>query len=420
MSAERVARAEIVAVGDEMTHGRCIDTNSAWLAREIETCGLAVARIHVVCDAQDEIAAVLREAGARADWVVVTGGLGPTLDDRTRDAAAAAAGVDLVHDEAAWQAILGWFARVGRRNVPESNRRQALFPRGAEVLANDRGTAPGFVLRIGRARVAVLPGVPAEMKAMFSAAVAPRLVAAGGSRSALALGCLQVLGPSEAALGERLAPFMTDGRNPAVGITVTHGMLTVRVAARAAEPGEAQALCARELDVLRDLLGAEVVGEGDAPLQETLVGVLRARGLRLAVAESCTAGMLLSALGDVPGVSAVLAGGVVSYADEVKVRDLDVPADVLAAHGAVSEPVAAAMAAGAARRFGVPVALSVTGIAGPDGGTPDKPVGTVCFATAVEGTVVPFTRRFADLGREFIRRRSVLEAMAALLRRLRG
>src|SRR5690606_15789503 len=214
--------------------------------------------------------------------------------------------------------------------------------------------------------------------------------------------------------------FMTDGRNPAVGITVTHGMLTVRVAARAAEPGEAQALCARELDVLRDLLGAEVVGEGDAPLQETLVGVLRARGLRLAVAESCTAGMLLSALGDVPGVSAVLAGGVVSYADEVKVRDLDVPADVLAAHGAVSEPVAAAMAAGAARRFGVPVALSVTGIAGPDGGTPDKPVGTVCFATAVEGTVVPFTRRFADLGREFIRRRSVLEAMAALLRRLRG
>src|SRR5690606_19598060 len=162
--AERVTRAVIAAVVDEMTHGRCIDTNSAWLAREIETCGLAVARIHVVCDAQDEIAAVLREAGARADWVVVTGGLGPTLDDRTRDAAAAAAGVDLVHDEAAWQAILGWFARVGRRNVPESNRRQALFPRGAEVLANDRGTAPGFVLRIGRARVAVLPGVPAEMK----------------------------------------------------------------------------------------------------------------------------------------------------------------------------------------------------------------------------------------------------------------
>jgi nicotinamide-nucleotide amidase len=420
MSAARELRAEIVAIGDELAHGHCLDTNSAWLARALEADGVRAARFHVVGDGTAEIAAVFAEAGARAAVVVATGGLGPTLDDRTRDAAAAAAGVDLVHDEAAWQEIVAWFARLGRTRVPPSNRRQASFPRGAEVLPNRCGSAPGFALGVGRSRLFVLPGVPPEMQAMYAEAVRPRVHALAGSRVATAFATLHVLGPSEAALGERLVEFMADGRNPAVGITASQGLLSVRVAARADQPAAAAELCARDAAALRALLGAELIAEGEESLQQAVVAALQRRHLEIAVAESCTAGMLMSALGDVPGASAVLAGGVVAYANEVKVRDLDVPRELLASHGAVSEPVAAAMAAGVARRFEVPAALAVTGIAGPGGGTPEKPVGTVCFGVRIEGTATTFSRRIADLGRDFVRRRATLEALAALLRQLRA
>lgn len=419
--AVRTLRAEIVAIGDELTHGHCIDTNSAWLAKALEAEGLVAARYHVVSDVEADIAAVFAEACARAEVVVATGGLGPTLDDRTREAAAAAAGVGVVHDEAAWRQILAYFASLGRVQVPESNRRQADFPAGAAVLANACGTAPGFALCLGRALLCALPGVPKEMKAMFAAEVLPRVRAlAGGARPAAAFAQLQVLGPSEAALGERMAPFMIDGRNPAVGITASNGLLTIRVAARGDTAAQAEALCAADLAALRPLLGADLVSEGEAPLQNVLVDLLRKRGVSIAVAESCTAGMLASALGDVPGVSSVLLGGVVAYANLVKERELGVPPALLAAHGAVSEPVAVAMVEGVARRFGVRVAAAITGVAGPDGGTADKPVGMVCIATLVDGTVATFTRRITNLGRDFIRRRATLEALAGLIRHLRG
>jgi nicotinamide-nucleotide amidase len=414
-------RVEIVAIGDELTHGHCIDTNSAWLAQALEAQGCIAARFDVVSDREADITHVLREVCARADVVVATGGLGPTLDDRTREAAAAAAGVALRHDEEAWQQITAYFARLGRVQVPASNRRQASFPAGAEVLSNSCGTAPGFALRIGRALLCVLPGVPKEMQAMFAVHVQPRVRALRpGPLPAMAFAQLQILGTSEAALGERIAAFMVDGRNPAVGITASHGMLTVRVAAQAATAADAEALRAQDVSALRALLREDLVSEGEAPLQHVLAELLVPRRMSIAVAESCTAGMLGSALGDVPGVSAVFLGGVIAYSNVVKERDLDVPAQLLAAHGAVAEPVAAAMAAGVARRFGARVAAAVTGVAGPDGGTPDKPVGTVCFATSVDGDVVTFTRKITNLGRDFIRRRATLEAMAALIRRLRA
>ncbi len=417
----RMLRAEIVAIGDELAHGHCIDTNSAWLAQALEAEGFLAARYHVVSDLEVDIAAVLAEACARADVVVATGGLGPTLDDRTRDAAASAAGVSVVHDEAAWQQILAYFARLGRVQVPESNRRQAGFPIGAEVLANACGTAPGFAMRLRRALLCALPGVPKEMKAMFAADVLPRVrTLVGSTRPVLAFAQLQVLGPSEAALGERIATFMQDGRNPTVGITASNGLLTIRVAARGETPAHADARCASDVASLRLLLGTDLVSEGEAPLQNVLTGLLLERRATLAVAESCTAGMLASALGDVAGVSSVFVGGVVAYANAVKERELFVPTALLAEHGAVSEPVAAAMAQGAARRFDVQVAAAITGIAGPDGGSAEKPVGTVCIATCIDGAVATFTRRITNLGREFIRRRATLEALAALIRRLRA
>jgi len=414
------ADAEIVAVGDELTHGQCLDTNSAWLAAALERAGLRVRRFHVVGDGENDVAEVLRECCARAAVVVTTGGLGPTLDDRTREAAAAAAGVELRHDEAAWQQILAWFARLRRAAVPASNRRQASFPAGADGLPNACGTAPGFAMRCGQALLCALPGVPREMRAMFDAEVLPRVreLLGSGYRPAV-FATLQVLGPTEAALGERLADLMVDGRNPAVGITASSGLLTVRVAARGDDAMEAEARCAADVAELRSRLGSDLVTEGDQPMQGALIQLLQQRRLTIAVAESCTAGMLASALGDVPGASEVLVGGVIAYRNDVKVRDLGVSPALLERDGAVSEGVAAAMAEGAAARFGVDVAVAITGIAGPDGGRPDKPVGTVCLASVAQSATETFTRKIVDLGRDFVRRRAVLEAIAALLRRLR-
>ncbi len=408
-------RAEILAIGDELTHGHCIDTNSAHIASELTAVGCTVAGFTVVSDAQADIEAALRRLTARADVVVTTGGIGPTLDDRTRHAAAAAAGDELLHDEVAWQQVLAYFARLQRKVVPESNRRQALRPSSATVIANPIGSAPGFALPIGGGLVFVLPGVPREMRRMLEDAVLPQVrVRIGGDAVATSFATLQVLGPSEAALGERIAEFMLDGRNPAVGITASQGLLSVRVAAKGPD---AVALRAADLDRLRPLLGDDLVCEGDVPLQVELVRRLRARGATLALAESCTAGMAAAAVGDVPGASAILIGGVVAYADATKVAMLDVDQGLLDAHGAVSEPVARAMAQGVVARLGAAIGGAITGIAGPGGGTEEKPVGTVCFAVVDGGDTVAWTRRIADLGREFIRRRAVSELFAALIRR---
>ena len=410
-------RAEILAIGDELTFGHCIDTNSAHIARALTGVGCTVGGFHVVSDTQADIEAGLLRASAHADVVVTTGGLGPTLDDRTRHAAAAAAGQELVHDEVAWQQILAYFARLQRLVVPESNRRQALRPAGAELLENRWGSAPGFALRLGRALVFVLPGVPREMYGMLEELVLPRVrTLPGGGAAAATFAALKVLGPSEAALGERIAAFMVEGRNPAVGITASHGLLTVRIAARGAD---AEVLCAADRARLLTVLGDDFVCDGDAPLQVDVAARLRAGGKTLALAESCTAGLAAGALGDVPGVSAVLRGGVVAYADAVKIAQLGVDPALLAAEGAVSEPVAAAMAKGVAARLGADLGGAITGIAGPDGGTPEKPVGTVCFGLASRGEAIAWTRKIPDLGREFVRRRAVAELFAALIRHLR-
>lgn len=411
-------RAEILAIGDELTFGHCIDTNSAYIARELTGAGCTVGGFHVVSDAQADIEAGLLRASAHADVVVTTGGLGPTLDDRTRHAAAAAAGDELVHDEVAWQEILAYFARLQRLVVPESNRRQALRPASAELLSNRWGSAPGFALRLARALVFVLPGVPREMHGMLAELVLPRVRALpGGGAAAASFAALKVLGPSEAALGERIAEFMVEGRNPAVGITASQGLLTVRIAARGQD---ADALREADRARLLSLLGDDFVCDGDAPLQFDLVERLLHRGKTLALAESCTAGLAAGALGDVPGVSAVLRGGIVAYANDVKVGQLGVAQALLEAEGAVSESVAAAMATSVAARLGADFGGAITGVAGPDGGTPEKPVGTVCFGLASRGEAMAWTRRIPDLGREFIRRRAVAELFAALIRHLRN
>jgi nicotinamide-nucleotide amidase len=406
--------AEILAIGDELVHGAMLDTNSQWIATELEDAGLVVQRFTVASDEPANLRAALAEACARADVVVTTGGLGPTLDDRTRDVIADLLGGPLSFHEASWLEIKGWL-EGRRRPVPESNRRQAMMPPGAEVLANPIGTAPGFRVRLGRAVLFVLPGVPREMRTMLQQHVLPAVSVLPGLSPTARL-WLRVLGPSEALLGERIAPFMVPGRNPAVGITASGGLLTVRVVATAANRAEAEAACAATAAELRPLLGEWLFAEGTSELHELIVHRFVAADLTLGLAESCTGGAIASRLVDVAGASAMFRGGVVAYSNESKQELLGVPAELLADHGAVSEPVAAAMAEGARARLGADVAVATTGIAGPAGGTAGKPVGTVCFALATAAGARAWTVRIPDLGRAFVRDRAVFEVWRALVR----
>lgn len=406
--------AEILAIGDELIHGALLDTNSKHIAAELESVGAVVQRFQVVGDEPGPLQAAIEEACRRADVVVATGGLGPTLDDRTRDVAAAILQVPLEFDADSWQRIQDWLRSRGRP-VPDSNRRQALFPRGAVVLDNPVGTAPAFAVRIHRATLYVLPGVPREMQALLPRHVLPAVRALPGL-TPTAQWWLRVLGPSEALLGERIEPYMVPGRNPAVGITASGGLLTIRIVATGVTAAAASASCAATADELRPLLGDWLFAEGTVELQELVVERLHAAGLTLALAESCTGGLIAARLTDVAGASNVLLGGVVAYANTAKVAQLGVDAALLERHGAVSEPVALAMAQGAAARFGSAVGLATTGVAGPGGGTDAKPVGTVCFGLWVAGTGSAHTLRIPDYGREFVRQRAVLEALAMLLR----
>lgn len=409
--------AEILSIGDELIHGSNLDTNARWLAQLLERHGLAVERFTVVGDDPALLQRAMDEACRRVDVVVATGGLGPTLDDRTRDVAAQLAGGPLWFDPASWQAILDYL-RARNRPIPDSNRRQAEFPPGAVVLQNPVGTAPAFRVRIHRAELFAFPGVPREMKKLAEDHLAPWLQKLPGAQP-IAQQCLVVLGPSEALLGERIEPFMVAGREPAVGVTASGGLLTIRVVARGADLDAARAACEATSAQIRPLLGDWLLAEGEATLQELAARRLVARNVTVAAAESCTGGMFSAKLAEVPGVSAVFLGSVVSYANDVKVAALGVDPQLLQRHGAVSEQVTAAMAQGACARLGARLGLSVSGVAGPGGGTAEKPVGTICFGLCLDGAVTTWTLRFPDLGREFLRERAAIELLAAILRHVR-
>jgi nicotinamide-nucleotide amidase len=407
-------RAEVLSIGDELVHGALLDTNARWLARELEAAGALLQRFTIVGDDPALLRAAMAEACARADLVVATGGLGPTLDDRTRDAAADIAGGPLWFDERSWGLIQDYL-HGRRRPVPESNRRQAWFPPGATVIDNPIGTAPAFRVRLGCAELFALPGVPREMQRLVHDHVLPFVRALPGVQPS-AQHLMRVLGPSEALLGERIEPFMRPGRLPAVGVTVSSGLITIRIVGNGDSAAAAAAACAATAAELRPLLRDWLLAEGPDELHELAVQRLLARRLWLAVAESCTGGLLAGRVTDVAGASAVFRGGCVCYADEAKTALLGVDPALLAAHGAVSEPVAAAMAHGAAARMRADLALAITGIAGPGGGTKEKPVGTVCFGMWQQGAARAWTLRIPDLGRAFVRERAVIEALAAILR----
>lgn len=399
-------KAVILSCGDELINGAIVDTNSAYLSRRLRDFGFAVVRHVTVGDDQARLAAVIAVASQEAELVILTGGLGPTLDDLSRHGLAAAMGNVPLHEDARSIArIQGFFDKIGRAMTP-SNRTQALMPEGAEALDNECGTAPGIAARVGQAQVFILPGPPHEMLDMFEKKVAPRLPVHG----AIAYRTLHCFGLGESALGEKIADLMSRDRLPLVGTTASGGIISVRITANGPDHAAASAAAEDIARQVRERLGELVFGQEGQSLAAVVGAGLRSAGQTLAVAESCTGGMVGQYVTAVAGSSDYFLGGVLAYANRIKTQLLGVPADVLAAHGAVSEPVAAAMAEGAIRLSGATWGLSVTGIAGPGGGSVEKPVGLVFIALSGPAGTKVFRQTFPG-DRDTVRLRSTLTAL---------
>lgn len=403
--------AEILATGDEIRTGALVDTNTAMIATGLEAAGVTVVRHMCVGDDLDMLAATLQEIGRRSDLAVVTGGLGPTADDLSAAAAAVAAGVSLKTDAAALRSINAFFEARGRA-VGQDNLKQADLPDGSDCLPNPVGTAPGFALTIGRCRCFFLPGVPGEMRRMMADQVMPRIRAMIGGRSrANALRTLCVFGLTEAAVNHRLVGFKARFADVKLGFRARFPVIEVKLYTDAVDPAMPDQRLRDAISWVKKKLGDTVYNDDGMSMAAVVGDLLTRRGATVAVAESCTGGLISHWLTDVPGASRYFVFGAVTYANEAKTRVLGVPAEALSAHGAVSEQTVRAMAAGAARLGSADFALATSGIAGPDGGTPDKPVGTVWIAVSVQGHVTSFRRHFPVPDRE---KNKALFAMLAL------
>jgi nicotinamide-nucleotide amidase len=400
-------KTEIISIGSELVSGQALDTNSQWVSRALGALGATVHFHTTIGDDLDEHVAAFRIALDRADLVVATGGLGPTQDDLTRDALAAVAGVPLVEDARSLEAIAAMFARRNRA-MAERNRVQALFPEGAVPLPNRVGTAPGVWMTLGKATVACLPGVPGEMRVMFEEQVVPRLRKLGGLGRVIVHHKINLFGKGESDIESAALDLTARGRTPEVGITASDATISFRITAVADTEPEASRALEPTITLVRDRFGELVVGEGSVDVADAAVALLMETGTTLATAESCTGGLIARQITAIPGCSAVFLGGVVSYSNASKVDLVEVPAALIDSHGAVSAEVAAAMAAGVRRRLGTNLGLSVTGVAGPGGGTPQKPVGLVYLGLADALGVE--TRRL-DIGSE--QPRDVVQSRAA-------
>ena len=371
--------AAVLCIGTELTRGELQNSNATWLAEALTTIGFEVLAIDCVDDDRSRIEAALTRLARAHDVVVCTGGLGPTTDDITTECAARLAGVDLVRDEPSLQAIRDRLARFNRQ-MALSNAKQADFPRGSRILANPNGTAPGFELKLERALAYFMPGVPFEMKAMFESFVEPAITPLLGDRHFQVL--LRTFGLPESEVNDRLAGIEAEF-GVLIGYRATMPEIEVKVLARAVSVDAARVVAERAALEVRERLGAEVVfGEGKARFPEALCQLLEANRQTLSLAESCTGGLVSELLTAHAGASAVFRGGAVVYANDAKIALLGVPGELIARFGAVSAVVARAMADGARRAFASDYALSLTGIAGPGGGSEEKPVGTVHYAVA--------------------------------------
>jgi len=440
----------LLSIGDELILGQTVDTNSAWLARECAAIGAKPLRHTTVSDSQEMVEMAILEAAQLADVLLITGGLGPTEDDLTRDALASVLEVPLKLDPAALENVERFFKALNRE-MPLRNKVQAMLPRGTSMIENTCGTAPGIRAMIStviaddddepisenECHIFVMPGVPKEMKAMFTRSILPAMrelqQQQGGKNPVILSKTLHTFGQGESNIAELLKPanLMARDRNPSVGTTVSGGVVSLRLNAYYDTPEEAKKQLADTESKCREILGDLIYGADEDTIPSVVAKLLVEKQATVATAESCTGGLLAKMLTDIPGSSAFFKYGWVTYSNEAKDKLLGVPNEVLAKVGAVSQEVVESMANNAQSLAGADTALSISGIAGPDGGTPEKPVGTVWIGfasfgepTADQPTIHPLqmmSRQFLFHGdREMIRDRSAKMALTLLRFHLLG
>jgi nicotinamide-nucleotide amidase len=412
--------AEIIATGEEIRTGALADTNSAYIAQALEECGVGVVRLSGVGDDLHRLIELFKETGDRADVCVVTGGLGPTTDDLSAEAAAGAAGVGLRLDQGAMASIEDFFRKRNRPMNP-SIRKQAMLPEGAEALFNPVGTAPGFSLKIGRCVFFFLPGVPFEMKRMLADQVLPSIMKLmGGLREHRLIKTLSCFGLTESLTGERMAGLGVEFPGVQLGLRAKFPEIQVKLYANGPDAAGVSDQLERAIGWARQQLGDIVFSESGEPMEAVVGRLLRERSATLAVAESCTGGLISHLLTEVPGSSDYFLFSAVAYANRAKMSVLGVSGDTLSRCGAVHEDTAVEMAAGARRVAGAVYGIATTGIAGPAGGSAEKPVGTVCIGLAREGGVIGLRFRYTYDRRSMNKQIFAMKAMDILRRELLG
>jgi nicotinamide-nucleotide amidase len=411
-------RLELVTIGDELLLGFTVDTNAAYMARELAGIGVEIVRRATCGDEPDAIAEAVGDALKRTGAVITTGGLGPTSDDRTKESIAALFGRGMRLDEEILQRLEERWAARFKQPLPAPNRQQAMIPEGAEVLTNRHGSAPGIWLEDDAGRwVAMLPGVPREMRGMLGDELIPRLRTRLGAAAVVRSATLRTTGIAESLLAEQLGNVARGVDGLPLAYLPGHDGVDLRLTARGLPADAAERALDTGIAALREKTGRFAYATGSEDLAEVVLDLCRAKGLTIATGESCTGGMLGERLTAIPGSSDVVVGGVIAYSNEIKTALLGVDADLIATHGAVSEPVARAMAEGARDRLGASIGVGITGIAGPGGATPGKPVGTVDLAIA--GPWPTEARRVQLIGdREEIRYRASQGALNMIRLRL--
>ncbi len=392
-----IQSAVILSTGDEITSGKVVDTNANYLCDKLSEIGIDLVAVITVGDVPDRLQWAWRTAVAMGDIVISTGGIGPTADDLTTETVAHVAGAKLIRDEATVEHMRRLFASIGRP-MPDNNLKQAFFPEAATIIQNPLGTAPGFRMPVTigghTAHLIVLPGVPREMKPMMENTVIPWISANRGTDKVYAVRVFQTFGMSESALDEAVAGLI-EPDEAKVSFRASFPQISLKIRVEG-QPGEVDRRVEELARRVREKISQFVYAEGDTSMEEVVGRLFVEKKFTLAVAESCTGGLIGHRITSVPGCSQYFKGDLVTYSNDVKSGVLGVSEETLKAHGAVSEECVREMAAGARKRTGASVSVATSGIAGPDGGTPDKPVGTVCIALSADDRSL--TRRYQFRG----------------------
>ena len=412
-----IKSASIISIGNEVLSGQTVDTNAAHIGRQLRLIGIPAVGSHTVGARREAIVRALGLAAEEADIIVTTGGLGPTDDDLTRQAVADYLGTELELKEELLTALRAFFRRYGVP-MPEKNKIQACMPAGADVIANDWGTAPGIAVEKDGRLLFALPGVPQEMRNMLEASVLPRLRSFACGQ-AVAVKRLKCYGAGESIIAEMLGDAMQRDRNPLVNCTAQAGAIRLEIVASPADMSTAEEMLEREETALRSILGELVFGVGEQTLAEVIGDELTRRNMTLSAAESCTGGLLAKLITDIPGASRYFTHGWITYSNEAKIAQLGVSRDLIEAHGAVSAEVATAMAQGARQQARADFAIAITGIAGPGGGSEQNPVGlTYISLDDVQETTT--SKHVFSRGRGSVRLRAAQTALNVLRHRLGG